>query len=490
MKRIISLILAAAMVFPFAACSDKTDSGKDTTTDPAAIESTDPAETSLDPTIATPTAGMYDMEGKIFNFYVNQWGTYDPLAVDDIDIEEATGESYNDAAFDRNAIMADKMNCGVDVYERTDASQFIQAQNAGDNSFDLAIIRSNNFTGVINAKTVCDYSNLPYFDPEAAWWDTNAYEDLSITGHHIGAIGDITSNIYICQFSIFFNKRMVEDYNLGDIYQKVRDGLWTYDLMNEYAAQVAMDLDNNGIYDTEDQYGFAYIGSFPIALLNGFGIRMAETNAEGVIEMTLTSEDAVTKMLRIVDSFKDQTISFNHGVRSYNTQETEVGCFVQGKVLFNQGGLYYAPETRLMEDEFGIIPLPKFDINQAEYLCPMGHDYLPVIVIPKTCTNFEELSTFMEWYGYYGYTMIRPEVIETLIKGKVARDEESIEFIEYIFDHKFLDIGASFNFGNMFYSVIGMFNNLNDSIASILAKTTNKINKSIEEVVESVEDIE
>ena len=117
-------------------------------------------------------------------------------------------------------------------------------------------------------------------------------------------------------------------------------------------------------------------------MLNACGIRLAEQDNEGNIVVNLGNEEGLNKVAAIMDWLKDDSASLNHHRRSSDAFNTECGCFVQGRVLYNQGSFYYVPELRLMDQEFGIIPMPKYDESQAEYLSPMGADFLPLICVP------------------------------------------------------------------------------------------------------------
>ena len=54
---------------------------------------------------------------------------------------------------------------------------------------------------------------------------------------------------------VFFNKKMIDDYNLDDPNKLVADSTWTYDKLFTMAETVSADLDGNDKRDEKDRYG-------------------------------------------------------------------------------------------------------------------------------------------------------------------------------------------------------------------------------------------
>ena len=108
--------------------------------------------------------------------------------------------------------------------------------------------------------------------------------------------------------------------------------------------------------------------------------------------------------------------------------------FESGQALFNVGGLPHTIEQlRSMEDEFGILPLPKADEAQAEYHTTAYGGVLSAL--PKTVPEerFEAIGLILEAMTRDTYTEIVPLYKEILLKTKYSRDAESSEMLDIIF---------------------------------------------------------
>jgi hypothetical protein len=100
-----------------------------------------------------------------------------------------------------------------------------------------------------------------------------------------------------------------------------------------------------------------------------------------------------------------------------------------------------------MDTEFGIIPYPKYDKEQIEYMPHTAGIFLPIVCVPKTNADTENTGLFMEAFAYEGNKTIVPAFYENILKGKTARDDESVEMLDYIYNNIRYDTGNVFNLG-------------------------------------------
>ena len=141
---------------------------------------------------------------------------------------------------------------------------------------------------------------------------------------------------------------------------------------------------------------------------------------------------------------------------------------------------------RAMESDFGIIPYPKYDEAQKDYYTPMCVVAVPFITVPTSNADLENTGIFLEEYAYQGRKSVLPAFYDILLQRKVARDEESSEMLDLIFDNIFIDIGSVYNFA-------GMMSQMNDNgskgkteIASFIEKITPKAQTEIDKLVDAM----
>ena len=123
--------------------------------------------------------------------------------------------------------------------------------------------------------------------------------------------------------------------------------------------------------------------------------------------------------------------------------------FPQGRAMFYDGSLYRAKTYRSMEDNFGILPYPKFTEKDKYSSFVNGRAHL--MVIPTTVSDFERTGNIIEALCAIGSREVVPAFYEVSLKTKFARDAESEEMIDIIKDSIVYDLG--YMLGDTFGSI-------------------------------------
>ena len=119
-------------------------------------------------------------------------------------------------------------------------------------------------------------------------------------------------------------------------------------------------------------------------------------------------------------------------------------AFAEGRVLFQVCIVSNAVGLRSHDINFGILPLPKLNSDQERYgswVDPWGL----ILCVPSDCDNTERTGAILEAMSYHSYHMLYPAIIQQSIYGSGARDMESIEMLEIIYDNMFFDFGFVFD---------------------------------------------
>lgn len=479
-------ILTVTLVILLTACASNDSNTPENTT--FNNNETTTSETEKSYTIDVPDT---DMDGKIFNIYGQNWHSYVPLSIADVYTEELTGDILNDAVYNRNLLIAQKFNCDITLFtiENPDEgyNHLMNSVMAGDNTYDITFMRGVQYNRLLLSQGFIELTELPYIDFDNPWWDSNSIDELAIMNKKYVVVSDMTINGYLSIFSIYFNKDMVTDFNIDDPYTLVSDGKWTLDKFYEMSEQVQADLDGNDVRNTKDRYGFTYVSDMPEGLLNSIGVRLATLDNEGIPVITAFDELSFSKMQKLYTVFEDLNVSLNCHQRSTQAFIDETGMFMNNQVLFSLGGIYYAPEMRQMESDFGIIPYPKYDEDQEEYNVPMLAATITFTAVPITNPDLENTSIFMEYYAYLGYSEVLPALYDVLLQGKVARDEESSAMLDYIFANSFYDTGMICDFGGMRSTIRDLYLSFKGTFASSLSAIEEKIQVNINDLIEEME---
>ena len=498
-KMILSLMLimviAAAVLSGLSACGENPETPRDNTpvnnNDNVPENKNTGEEQPADENELTPDLPEnVNMGGKIFTILVSNYAGYAPLDAPDLGIEGLNGDGFNDAAYNRDIAIQEKFNCELKTVAFTndgDADNALKKSlNAGDSAYDIYIMRSGKFMKSVTSNYLTDLQEIPYLNFDMPWWNKSTLDKLSFGKHSYAICGDVSVVDLLAIFNMYFNKDMISDFGLDSPYMFVKNGTWTVDKMYEVAKTVPADLNNDGKRDISDRFGVTHILDAVTALLNSAGESYAVMNADGIPELSFNTESAFAKFIHITEMLTDHDTFLNAHLRSNPASQYEAGMFVNNQTLFSLGGIYYAPEMRAMESDFGIIPYPKYDETQKEYYTPMCVVAVPFITVPTSNADLENTGIFLEEYAYQGRKTVLPAFYEILLQRKVARDEESAEMLDLIFDNIFIDVGSVYNFA-------GMMSQMNDNgskgkieIASFIEKITPKAQKEIDKLVEAM----
>ena len=303
---------------------------------------------------------------------------------------------------------------------------------AGANDFQLV----SGYTYRIAAATLdgsfVDWYSVPYIDLESPWWSEGFLEAASINNHSYIITGDLSSTFLQYTYAVFFNKNMAKSFNVGDIYQIVKDGKWTLEKMEEIGAGVSADLNGDGKMDHTDRWGFVTGRSTRTdAFLYAFEVPLSERDENG-IPYLLGVTDKYQQVIEAVNN-----LLYNNGVGylywDYNATNETIAVFTDGHCLFTPNRLYDASFLRSMEDDFGIIPYPKWDEAQEEYHTYYD-DRASSFSIPITAPDLELVGIVTELMAAKSYEFVRPAIYDVALKTKYARDDDSQEMIDMILD--------------------------------------------------------
>ena len=153
---------------------------------------------------------------------------------------------------------------------------------SGSGDFDLMVGGISYVTRHIANNLYTDMNKLDYLDLSQPWWYDYVNDELEIFDRLYLAAGQYGMLSTVNAVVTFFNKQMMIDYNLGNMYDIVRSGEWTYDKMIEMASVVIQDVDGNGIYDMNDVFGmvstYDYISFLPTSMDYRYSYRDDEGN--------------------------------------------------------------------------------------------------------------------------------------------------------------------------------------------------------------------
>jgi len=253
---------------------------------------------------------------------------------------------------------------------------------------------------------------------------------------------------------------------------------------------VYTDLDQDGKKNRYDLYGLATQGDDFISIVNGSGQLFMDKDGKdmpvfvGYTEKTSNILDKILGYFASDDTYCIHRDASREG--GWNSAVPSVAwVFPEGRSLFFWGMTRYIElYLRDMEDDFGIVPIPKWDSNQDRYYATVNGWNSFTYMLPRTVTDVHRNSIILDAMAYHGRKLILPAYYEVCLQRKYARDEESGAMLDIIFKSAHYEPGGAGSFiGTLFDEMQKGTVNL----ASIYEKNIGVIEQDIQNLIENYE---
>lgn len=368
--------------------------------------------------------------------------------------EEYNGEVVNDAIINRNRSVEEKLNVVIKITESntpsTDAKKGIAA---GDDTFDAIYDHRVDLKTLAADGHLLDMNTLQYTDYTAGYWDANAAEQYKIAGKLYFMPSDISMLNLNGTMFLYFNKKLIVDYNLADPYGLYNKNQWTVDNFAILVKNVSTDLDGDGKITPADRWGMMTYtdpgNGNGIHFYIGSGGTLTTTNEDGSLSPAINSERTTTLLKKLSEFLNDPTYCLDYsavistctGYEGYAHEYAwSRSLFTTDHYLFFQGGFYGALEFSNMESDYGIMPNPKLDESQESYWHKVDV-YNTLLSIPITNTDTAKTGALLEYMAYMSHSTLLPAFYDTTLMLKKVRDEKSIEIANVIKASIRYDIG-------------------------------------------------
>jgi len=483
LKRILCALLAGLMLIVTGCGSDETAVPPNTT--PETVE-TVPAET--EPQYA-PLPDK-DMDGWTMRYlnYDNTWLTWATLI---LVADEQTGDTLNDAVYERNSRISEQYNCAFSetttAYVHSEVGNLVQSGDAGT---ELFMIHDENILNNYLKGYFQHWNVLPYVDFEAEYWNKSSTETFSNMGNIFAATGDFSLAQSTRSFTLLFNKDMYADLGLTkDLYQLAQDGKWTLDVLLEMETAAIADLDGDGVMTDKDRYGTAgaiklYFGS----LVTGAGIKYFDIDAEGKPYFAIPgNEHALNVMSDLITKHNGNNIYYRHHNEIHSGSNEARDMFMNNQILFCGSSMRSIGWYREMESDIGILPFPKYSEDQESYYALTSGGTVAALPLTLNPEYYENVGIVLEALCRDSHTGVIPLYKETLLKSRYARDEGSSKMLDIIFASATYDIGLSVFPQDTYYKYMEPYLTYNDVFVSQTQKITSAVESKLADMLAMTE---
>lgn len=395
-------------------------------------------------------------------------------------VAEQNGEVLNDAVYANTRRVEERFNVvlteePMDFWKQDSLVKSYVL--SGESSYTAITMHDRYAYAAVTQGYFHPISDLNYIDLTKEYWGGEFSRQFSVAGNLYFPFSSFNFSSYNQTHTLYFNKRIVADFGLSDPYRMVTDGTWTFDEFAGMCITVTSDVNGDGVYGEGDRFGMTTVSKmlFP-AFWIGQGELTVRKDESDIPYFALPGNEKFIAVLENLNSLcRNENVFWN-----WNDQSDP---FLEGNVLFNVSMFKTASALRDMPDDFGMLPLPKYDAGQQGYRSRTLDCMFTMI--PVTVNDMDLTGCILEGLCSSAYTYVIPEYYETCLKVKYTRDEQSAEVIDLIFKGRTFDIGEV-----IFFSDIGdeEFNKLflkeSLDLASFIAAKEKKMTANLEKMTD------
>ena len=456
-KRIISLILCLITALSVASCGG-TAGPEGTSSDGS---TTGPAAT-VAPDSYVETEDRYDENGFLKSSLPEEldfggkkvtvlWWT--DVENPEFFVDGINGEVINDAIYHRNENVEYELGITFEwvgikgQYNNNVGAEYVKhignQYASGNKAYD--IITAHSLTIALTSMNgyCADLMKSEYLDFEKPWWPKALIDTATIGNKMYFVSGDISTNSIHQMYAVFYNKNLFGNYpGLAEPSEYVLDDNWNIETFQTLTKDMYQDLDSSGTANENDFYGLSTLWWHFDALYYGSGLRQAEKDPENLFRIS-------------DDYFSERAIDLSDSIGAWvktgnvyvdNTRYHKVFC--NGNALMALARHHDIANYLTGEFKHGIVPVPKYDNDQENYVTLVGNPISFYSVY--TLSEDKDCDTaVLECWASEAYRLTSPAIFDTTFKLKYS--DTNVESNMY----DIIRAGIVFDFGRLFNDALG-----------------------------------
>ncbi len=229
---------------------------------------------------------------------------------------------------------------------------------AGTDFCDLIVLELPQFQTLAAADLLVNVRTVPYLDFDSAGYHFNSLESTTIGSISYGFSGDAIFKPEDL-FAVFFNKTLLSMTKLPDLYQMVEENQWDFDNFLLYAEEVYSLGRVNGnrvsgfasTENTENLIKVFWAASGQSFLNNDYGLRPS----------LIYDNETTTGFIKSLQSILYDSVAY------FEDSSQAFSQFSSGSLMFLIAPICTAEKLTSSGVDYGIVPLPKQDINQSRF---------------------------------------------------------------------------------------------------------------------------
>lgn len=364
---------------------------------------------------------------------------------------EDNGNVVQQAVHLRNINIEDRLHCKLANTEslgNTNTDEMLTTiQNlvmGGMADYQLLVTAGYRMAPLASSGLLTDMRSLKYINLNKDYYSQGYNSILTVGDAQYLATGTFTLGYYRYLMVNLFNKKTFRDHMIEEPYNLVREQKWTFEAMNNITKELYEDVNGDGVRDKNDKYGYVIMtgndSSFTDAFMSACDLRVMSKDDDNYYKVDINSErysDAVDTVLKLL--FGEGTLSGS------DLAATDVySKFADSSAAMITTRLYGVEDAEVIKlgnsDGYGILPIPKMDENQADYISYVQDQCfmfgIPSILSGNTLT---EVSQLFEAFASESYKTVKPAYYEKALTTRYAHDMDSVEMLDLIGKKVYVD---------------------------------------------------
>ncbi len=386
-------------------------------------------------------------------------------------------------------LMADVADAGH-AYWATLAQEIQTSVLAQDSSYDIVWMPFNSFAAIHGYYR--DLNEVESIDLNKYYYSQNFNECFSIEDSQYCASGMAALSFYRYMYIYAYNNEMFEVYDIDPLFEKVKSGQWTMEMLYNITSNIYADSGNN-TRDAADTYGFVSgartsIDPYWVTL----DMTFLDKDADNVYVMDIDLERLTNGVDQIIKQYFMSTGTYIVPTGKDNFDNADIlDIFVHGRAAIAQMRMHSIEQNvvKNAKFEYSIVPMPKYDENQTEYYTHESDQMTAFGIVNNPDLSDDKLymlGAFIEAMGSESYKSLYLQYFGEIMSYRFMQNPESVEMLDICYES--VSVMSTFqasNLGsgdlvNLLRSTVASgYNNISSSIRS---KET-AINKDLEALV-------
>lgn len=369
------------------------------------------------------------------------------------------------------------------------------ASMTNDTSYDLVIGQTYYTMALALEGLYYNMATSEYLNLDQAWYDKELVNDnIELGGKLYALSGSYVISQVTTAMGLYYNKTIFEAKGFqndllggNSIYNVVKEGNWTYELMYQMVTQVYSDEDNSSSANANDIYGFVGNLHAKMCALIGSDTPFTTINEDGTLSVSGYYNDHLIKVFESYFTFFNDTDS----VYFVGSDEGLIEFFANGQALFCCNAIEYLAQSVVRDSgiDYGVLPFPKYTADQTDYYT--NNIRWEVAHIPAACDT-ERATIIFEYLNYLTYTDFIPVYFDEILALQVVPTQEDSDMLYMIRENILYDfttfyqaqIGISAG-ENIYTGVRNLLNTQTKDIASWWSTNKDLYDQCLNDLVET-----